>query len=61
MYVCNSLSFNLLTETSLLAFFHLAGAKGEPGLTVAEKGFPGPKGLDGQPGLPGAPGTQLSF
>lgn len=35
------------------------GAKGEPGLSVAEKGLPGPRGLDGEPGLPGGPGTQL--
>lgn len=36
----------------------IAGAKGEPGLAVAEKGQPGPRGQDGEPGLPGANGTQ---
>lgn len=36
-----------------------AGAKGEPGLTIAEKGLPGPRGQDGEPGLPGASGTRL--
>lgn len=37
----------------------IAGAKGEPGLSVAEKGLPGPRGQDGEPGLPGGPGRQL--
>lgn len=36
-----------------------AGTKGEPGLSVAEKGLPGPRGQDGEPGLPGQPGTQI--
>lgn len=36
----------------------VAGAKGEPGLAVAEKGQPGSRGQDGEPGLPGANGTQ---
>lgn len=37
----------------------IAGAKGEPGLSVAEKGLPGPQGQNGEPGLPGPPGRQL--
>lgn len=36
----------------------IAGAKGEPGLSVADKGPPGPQGQDGEPGLPGSPGRQ---
>lgn len=39
--------------------YFIAGAKGEPGLAVAEKGQPGPRGQDGEPGLPGANGTQI--
>lgn len=35
----------------------IVGAKGEPGLAVAEKGQPGPRGQDGEPGLPGSNGT----
>lgn len=42
-------------------FFCSIGTKGEPGLTIAEKGLPGPRGQDGEPGLSGAQGTQLLF
>lgn len=37
----------------------IAGAKGEPGLSVAEKGLPGPRGQDGEPGLSGSPGKTI--
>jgi len=43
--------------TSPICSYNLTGAKGEPGLAVAEKGLPGPRGLDGSSGLPGSPGT----
>lgn len=37
----------------------IAGAKGEPGLSIAEKGQPGLRGQDGEPGLPGPPGRRV--
>lgn len=45
--------------TSLSLCVFCAGAKGEPGLTIAEKGVRGPSGLDGEPGLPGSPGKDI--
>lgn len=56
IYIC---SHQLSSHHFLNQFICVvAGAKGEPGLAVAEKGQPGPRGQDGEPGLPGANGTQ---
>lgn len=52
------MSFTIQSFLNKLVYF-IAGAKGEPGLAVAEKGQPGPRGQDGEPGLPGTNGTQI--
>lgn len=51
----------MLKDAGVITHFgpSIAGAKGEPGLSVADKGLPGPRGEDGEPGLPGSPGRQL--
>lgn len=53
-------SFGLQSFLKIHLFcFISSGAKGEPGLAVAEKGLQGPRGQDGEPGLPGSNGTQI--